>query len=68
METVELSSLDISEYDPYNDVIEIEGTRFAGAFFRELGFWMPEGQLFRFERRVDGVVTITRITGDQKHE
>lgn len=47
------------EYDEATDIITIEGARYAGRLFRELGEeGMKPGSLFRLLRRDDGVITI----------
>lgn len=57
-----MDSLQVGEYDPYSDTIEIEGTKYAGQFFRELGCSFPNmiGQVLRIEKKENGVVTVTR--------
>lgn len=49
------------DYDQRNDTVTIEGVTYAGIVFRELGKFMPLGQLFRLVNREDGVVTIERV-------
>ena len=50
-------------YDPQKDIIEIEGTKYTGDFFRELGCNFPEmvGQVLRVDQKGDGVVALTRL-------
>jgi len=57
------TSLDVKEYDPYTDTIQIEGTMYSGAFFRELGCSFPNmvGQTLRVEKKGNGLVTLARI-------
>lgn len=48
-------------YDPQRDVFTIEGIAYAGEIFRQFGGLLPEGAVFRLDKRDDGVLTITRI-------
>lgn len=50
-------------YDPDKDHLEVEGTVYAGNFFRELGcnFKDMVGQVLRVDKKENGVVTLTRI-------
>jgi len=56
-------SLDVKPYDSLTDTIEIEGTRYSGIFFRELGCSFPAmvGQILRIDKKEDGVITVTRL-------
>lgn len=55
-------TLDVGEYDPYTDTITIEGTRYAGALFRDgFGINAAVGQVLRIDKHEDGVVTVTRL-------
>ena len=58
-----MSELAVGEYDPYLDVIEIEGTRYHGSLFRELGCGFPAmvGQTIRIDKKENGLVTVTRL-------
>lgn len=49
------------KYDMDADVVEIEGIKYAGDVFRQLGMLMPEGQLFRLVQREHGTLYIERI-------
>jgi len=62
-----MPTLDVGQYDPATDTIVIEGTRYAGALFREegLGFHSMVGNTFRVVRHEGEVITITRLTGEQ---
>ena len=55
--------LEVRPYDSVKDVIEIEGTRYSGVFFRELGCNFPSlvGQVFRIEKKENGLITVTRL-------
>ena len=57
------NQLDVKDYDPWTDTITIEGTRYAGIFFRELGCSFPKmvGQILRIEKKENGLVTVTRL-------
>lgn len=56
-----MRTLDVQPYDPLADTIVIEGAKYSGDMFRELGVnGMETGTLFRIDRRdVDGVFYIT---------
>jgi len=56
-----MRTLDVKPYDPLTDVIVIEGTKYSGDLFRELGInGMQTGTLFRIDRRdEDGVFFLT---------
>jgi len=58
-----MSKLEVKPYDPERDELEIEGTRYSGAFFRQLGCNFPEmvGQTFQIDKKEDGLVTVTRL-------
>lgn len=45
-------------YDDERDILRVEGVKYAGAIFRELGGMLPEGELFRIERRENGVLML----------
>lgn len=59
-----MNQLNIGEYDPINDTIEIEGTVYSASLFRELGCDFPDdvGQLLKVIKKEDGVVTVKRIS------
>lgn len=60
-----LSSLDVS-YDPWQDVLTVEGVRYSGTLFREFASLLPIGQPFKIdERREDGLLVVTRLTGEK---
>jgi len=61
-----MSELNISDYNPEMDTIEIEGTRYSGALFRELGCSFPTlvGQTIKIIRKENGLVTIERMRDD----
>jgi len=60
-----MPTLDVGQYDPVTDTIVIEGTRYAGALFREgLGIKAMVGQVFRVVKHAGDVITITRLTGE----
>lgn len=56
------------EYDPQSDVLEVEGVRYSGEFFRSLGRTMPVGSVFRIEERWDGVITVTILDREEGEE
>ena len=58
-----MNELNVKQYDPITDTIEIEGTKYAGALFRELGCNFPSmvGQILKVYLKKDGVVTVKRI-------
>lgn len=61
-ESVLLPTLDVGEFDPWTDSIQINGTRYAGTLFRELGcFNDTVGQVLRIDKKKDGLVTVTRL-------
>ena len=43
------------------DEIEIYGIRYSGSLFRQFGVFLQPGMLFKFENRMDGVITLTTI-------
>lgn len=45
-------------YSLQSDVVEIEGIRYAGEVFRQVGSFLPIGRYFKLMQREDGVVTI----------
>jgi len=55
--------LDVKPYDPIMDVIEIEGTRYSGWFFRKLGCNFPSmvGQVLKIDKKESGIITVTRL-------
>lgn len=56
------SALD-HDYDPEADILTIEGCRYSGRLFRELGEeGMKTDTLFRLLRREDGVITIEEVS------
>lgn len=46
------------EYDPDFDIVTIEGIKYTGALFRELGGLLPIEKTFRILMRKDGVLTL----------
>lgn len=58
-----MAPLDVKPYDAEQDVMTIEGIRYSGELFRELGFSAQVGQLLRVVERTDGVVTLVREEG-----
>ncbi len=49
-------------YDPVEDIMVIEGVRYSGSFFRELGNnGIAVGEAFTIQRREQGLVTIARF-------
>ncbi len=58
-----MSKLDVKSYSPTTDTIEIEGTRYSGHLFRELGCSFPNmiGQVLRIDKKENGLVTVTRL-------
>lgn len=54
------------EYDTENDVLVIEGVKYAADVFRTLGI-APVGALFRLiERREDGVIALNILEWPKK--
>lgn len=49
------------KYDKQEDTLTIEGIKYSGEVFRNLGFWMPVGMKFMLVKRDNGVVTIQRL-------
>jgi len=57
-----MCELNVEPYDPRTDSIVIEGTKYSGHFFRSLSCCFPEvGQVFRVDKKEDGVVTVTQL-------
>jgi len=58
-----MNELNVGKYDPDTDTIEIEGTKYAGMLFRELGCSFPNmvGQVLRIDQKKDKTVTVTRL-------
>lgn len=56
----EQSTLDVGAYDPHTDTIVIEGTRYAGVLFRELGFKAMVGREFRVLKHENETITLER--------
>ena len=54
-------SLTFSYEPPPVDVLTVEGYKYAGVLFRELGTLMPLGIPFFLDKRQDGVIGVTRI-------
>lgn len=49
------------DYNEMDDILTIEGIRYAGAIFRDLGWETPIGECFRIEKREDGVLILSRV-------
>ena len=60
--------LEVGEYDPITDTIEIEGTKYSGHLFREFGCNFPAmvGQVLRIDKKENGLVTVTRLGGARR--
>jgi hypothetical protein len=56
------NNLEVGEYDENSDTITIEGTRYSGHVFRELGFPGMIGQVLRIDKKESGTVTATRLS------
>lgn len=58
-----MRTLDVGQYDPERDQIEIEGTKYSGELFRAFGCNLKNdaGKVLRIDEKKDGVVTITRL-------
>lgn len=54
-----MRELNVGQYDPQLDVIEIEGTKYSGEMFRGFGIDAMVGQVLRIDKREDGVITVT---------
>ena len=52
--------LDVGAYDPNTDTIVIEGTRYAGVLFRELGIKAMVGNEFRVLKHENETITLER--------
>jgi len=65
---MKINELNIGVYDPITDVIEIEGTKYSGHFFRELGCNFPSmvGQVLRIDKKENGLVHVTRLKDLEK--
>lgn len=48
-------------YSAAEDVITIEGIRYAGDLFRQFGRFAKPGTVFQFVERNDGVVTLVNV-------
>lgn len=46
------------QYDQQTDILTIEGIRYSGEMFRQLGGVLPEGNAFVVEARADGVLCV----------
>jgi hypothetical protein len=58
----QLPTLDVCPFDPWNDTITIEGTRYAGQLFRSFGARLAKpGTLLRIESHQDGVLTVVKL-------
>jgi len=66
-----VKKLDV-EYDPWSDVLTIEGFRYSGVLFRDLAGGLQKNRWFQIVSRDDGVITIrqaaidARIAEDEK--
>ena len=60
-----LSVLDIGTYDPYNDLIVIEGIRYSGQLLRDgLGVnGLNAGKCLQIVKRNEGIVTMQTLPG-----
>lgn len=59
--TYRLPTLKFS-YDPWTDIITIEGIKYAGSLFRDFGGLLPVGKPFRIVRREpDGTTWIENL-------
>jgi hypothetical protein len=57
-----LRTLDVGEYDAYEDSIIIEGTKYSGCLFRDaLGIKTAIGHIYRIENHEDQRVTVRRM-------
>jgi hypothetical protein len=54
------SPLDVS-YDRENDILTIEGIKYAGGLFRNFGYAFQRGELFTVLERKDGVLSVRRV-------
>jgi len=62
-----MSKLDFA-YDPWTDVMTIEGFRYSGALFRDLATGLPSNRWFQVVSRDDGVITIRQHeTPEDRH-
>lgn len=63
-------AINIKPYDPVSDSIEIEGTKYSGILFRELGCSFPNmiGQILRIDKKENGTVTVTRLKDREKEK
>lgn len=59
----DLSSLDIGPYDPYNDLVTIEGIRYSGQLLRDgLGVnGLYAGRCLRIVKREGGLITMQTL-------
>ncbi len=53
-------SLEI-EYDQEGDILTVEGIKYSGSIFRNMGSAFAIGETFMFLNRENGVVTVTKI-------
>ena len=57
------------DYDPCGDTLTIDGTKYAGCFFRggNTGFGGTVGQIFRIDQRTDdGTLTVTQLRRNEE--
>jgi hypothetical protein len=56
------NTLEVGRYNPDDDTIIIEGTKYSGYLFRD-GFGLNAciGQVLRIDKHEGGVVTVTRL-------
>lgn len=52
-------------YDVLTDVMEIEGIRYSGGYFRALAAGVNEGDTFKMGSRKSGVLEILRVVPEQ---
>ena len=48
-------------YDEAKDVMTIEGMKYAGLVFRELGYGLEVGSEFRLKSREEGVIVLVKL-------
>ena len=58
----DLKHFGIERMQAGEDIITINGVRYDGNLFRDLGAALPVGELFRMVKRDDGVIYIERCS------